>query len=150
MSTYCRRSVDFGDGSSCAAIPTHVDSADAALAVIAAARHHPPRPEVLVLVLGPDLRGETIVVVDGAESPDAVIDVVELLAETSAEVGRSPVFVVASVRAAYGPLPGDGDRWLELSETAEANGCDLLEWFVLGDDVAWCPRDLLAEPPRWP
>ena len=65
--------------------------------------------------------------------------------------GRHPAhFVVAAVRPGYDALPGDGDRWLELCEIAETHGCELVEWFILSDDVAWCPRDLLAEPPRWP
>jgi hypothetical protein len=150
MSSFCRRTVDLADYTSCATLPNVVDSADGALAVISSARHRPPRAEVIVLVLDSDLRGHTAVIVDGTESPDAVIEVVELLAESSAEAGHPASLVVAAVRPGYGPLPGDGDRWLELCEIADTHGCELVEWFILTDDVAWCPRDLLAEPPRWP
>jgi hypothetical protein len=150
MSTYCRRTVDLHGASSGSAVPTLVDSADAALAVITAAMHHPLQPQVIVLVLDPDLCGHTIVIVDGAVSPDAVIEVVELVAEGSAESTRPATLVVAAVRPHFGALPGDADRWLELCEIAETHGCELLDWFVFSDEVAWCPRDLLAEPPRWP
>ncbi len=49
---------------------------------------------------------------------------------------------------AGGPLEGDGDRWLEMSDLTSAAGVELVEWFVIGDDIH-CPRDLLGEPPRW-
>jgi hypothetical protein len=150
MSTYCRRTVDLTADASRADLPTVVDSADAALTVIAASIQLPQQPQVIVLVLDPDLGGNAVVVVDGTDSPDAVIDVFELLTEGAIEADHSATFVVATVRPGYDELPGDADRWLELSEIAEEHGCELLEWFVLSDDVAWCPRDLLAEPPRWP
>lgn len=150
MSTYCRRTIDLTVDSSRADLPAVVDSADAALTVIAASMQRPPRPQVIVLVLDTDLGGNAVVVVDGTDSPDAVIDVFELLAEGAVEADHPSTFVVAAVRPGYNALPGDADRWLELCELAEDHGCELLEWFVLSDDVAWCPRDLLAEPPRWP
>jgi hypothetical protein len=153
MSTYCRRSFALGaDGADApmSSIPRTVDSADAALAVVTTAMHRPQRSEVIALILDTDYEGHTVVVVDGTESPDAVIDVIEMLAESAAEADRPSCFVLTSVRPDYGPLPGDADRWLEISELAESRGCELLEWFVVNGDVAWCPRDLLAEPPRWP
>jgi hypothetical protein len=150
MSTYCRRTVELDGASSEAALPTVVDSADAALAVITTAMYQPHEPQVIVLVLDDDLRGHAVVIVDGAKSPDAVIEVVELLAEGAAESAHPVTLVVAAVRPGYGALPGDADRWLELCEITETHGCELVEWFVFSDEVAWCPRDLLAEPPRWP
>jgi hypothetical protein len=150
MSTYCRRTVEFSVDAPSSTLPTVVDSADAALAVISTAMHRPPQPQVIALVLDNDLGGHAVVIVDGTDSPDAVIEVVELLAEGAAEAAHPSTFVVAAVRPGYGALPGDADRWLELCEIAETHGCELLEWFILSDDVAWSPRDLLAEPPRWP
>lgn len=149
MSTYCRRTIELGDAPG-GEVPRIVDSADAALAVITTAMSYPPRPQVIVLVLDPDLRGHAVVIVDGTDSPDAVIDVLEVLAEGAAEATHPASLVVAAARPGYDALPGDGDRWLELCDIAENHGCELLEWFVLTDGVAWCPRDLLAEPPRWP
>ncbi len=147
MSTFCRRgdAID-GEGSS----PRLVDSADAALETIFLAAHCPQRDEVIALLLAPDYVGHTVVVVDGTMSPDAVIEVMELIGESAAEAGREHALVLASVRPGLGPLPGDVDRWQELSDMAETCGCELLEWFVVSDGVAWCPRDFLVEPPRWP
>lgn len=147
MSSFCRR-IDGSD----AAPPTHrlVDSAEAAVERIMSAAEHPPRPEVVVLVLTPDFLLQTVLVVDDTRSPDAVVEVIELVTESAAEAGREAMLVVASVRPGLGPLPGDVDRWIELSDLADTHGCELLEWFVISDGVAWCPRDFLVEPPRWP
>ena len=131
-----------------------VDSAPAALAVIQLAMRLPATSETIAVVLDEDLRGRTVVVVDGTDDPDSVVAVVERLADTIAVSGRDGALVVASIRPGRGPVPGDLDRWLEASEIAEDAGVDLLEWFVVdglaGAGTAWCPRDLLGEPPRWP
>lgn len=130
-----------------------VESAPAALAVIQLAMHLPPTNETIALVLDDDHRGRTIVVVDGTEHPDSVLDVVERLVDSIVASGRDGSLVLASIRPDRGPLEGDGDRWLEASELADAAGVELLEWFVIdgapGSGTAWCPRDLLGEPPRW-
>ncbi len=130
-----------------------VDSADAALAVIRLAVTRPMRSEVVVLVLDGDRRGRTVVIVDGTDEPDAVVEIVERLAESLVDAQGAAAIVVASVRPGGGQLDDDADRWLEASDAAEQAGVELLEWFVISDDLgpptAWCPRDLLAEPPRW-
>ena len=146
MVTFCRRSDDIEDHTP---LPRLVDSADAALDTIFLAAHAPARPEVIALLLDVDYVGHTVMVVDGTTSPDAVVDVAELIGESAAEAGRQQAVVLASVRPGLGPLPGDVDRWLELSDMAESFGCELVEWFVISDGVVWCPRGLLAEPPRW-
>ena len=131
-----------------------IDTAPAALAVVQLAMHRPARSETIAIVLGDDCRGRSIVVVDGTDDPDSVLAVVERLADTIAVTGRDGALVVASIRPGCGPVPGDVDRWLEASDIAEGAGVDLLEWFVIdgvaGVGTAWCPRDLLGEPPRWP
>ena len=133
MPTFCRRS---GDADPARPVPTVVDSAEAALGAIFAAAHDPAQPEVIALLLTPDYRGHTILVVNDARSPDAVVEVMELVAETAANAGREHAIVLASVRTGHGPLPGDVDRWTELSDLAEGHGCELLEWFVITDGVA--------------
>lgn len=132
-----------------------IDSASAALAVVKLALHRPLTHETIVLVLAPDRRGQTIVVVDGTADPDSMVGIVEHFAEAGALAGGGGCLVVATVRPAGGPLPGDDERWLEASDIAERAGVELLEWFVVGGDhsspevSAWCPRDLLGEAPRW-
>ena len=148
MPTFCRRS-DEPDPDR-PSTPRPVDSAEVALGTILAAAHQPARPEVIVLLLTPDLLDPSVVVVDGTTSPDAVVEVMELVAEAAAEAGREHAIVIASVRPDDGPLPGDVDRWTELTDLADTHGCELVEWFVISDQVAWCPRDFLVEPPRWP
>lgn len=146
-----------------AGIDPIVDPASA-LAVIRLAISWPAEAETVVLVLDPDRRGRTVVVVQGTRYDDDVVEVVERFAEAIAweiedmAAGASPAgMIVASVRPGRGPEPADADRWLEAGAVAETFGVELIEWFVLeahgGDDhdrfTAWCPRDLLAEPPRW-
>jgi hypothetical protein len=149
MPTFCRRSDEPEPGQPMS--PRRlVDSAEAALSTIFGAAHQPARSEVIVVLLTPDFVGHTVLVVDGTRSPDAVVEVIELVVETAAEAGRELALVVASMRPGESPLPGDVDRWTELSDLAETHGCELVEWFVISDRVAWCPRDFLVEPPRWP
>lgn len=119
-----------------------------ALGVLAQARHHPDRAEVLAIVLE-DRCTVAVLAVDQAESPDAVVDVVEFLAESLAAADRRGELVLATVRPQPGALDGDADRWMEASTIAEDAGSELIEWFVISGDVAWCPRDLLGERPRW-
>jgi len=132
-----------------------IDSAAAALAVVALAMRHPPVEEIIALVLDPDRRGRTVVVVDGTSDPDAVLDVIERVAGSIAAAGRTGCVVLAMVRPGGGPVDGDDDRWLEASDLADDVGVDLLEWFIIAGDApsiaanAWCPRDLLGEAPRW-
>ena len=64
-----------------------IDRRRAALAVIRLAMHDPPTDETIALVLDDDRRGRTIVVVDGTDEPDSVLDVVERLADSIADSG---------------------------------------------------------------
>ena len=108
----------------------------------------PLRSETIALVLEDDLRGRTIVVVDGTDEPDSLLDVVEHLVESiacsMADVPTEGYLVLATVRPGGGPEPGDGDRWLEASELAELAGVELLEWFVISTDTGPPPRGALA------
>ena len=131
-----------------------IDAAEPALAVVRLAMSLPPAAETVALILDAERRGRSVVVVDGTVDPDAVVEVVERLADAIAVAGESGALVVATVRPGGALLPDDGDRWMEASQLAELVGVDFLEWFVVGDDgrgtlTISCPRDLLAEPPRW-
>jgi hypothetical protein len=153
MPTFCRpfcRPGDEPDPDHVCIVPRLVDSAEAAIQTILASAHDPAQSQVIAVLLDPDYIGHTVLVVDGTTSPDNVVEVMEHLAEAAAEAGREQVVVLASIRPDDGPLPGDVDRWIELSDLADTHGCELVEWFVIRDRVAWCPRDFLVEPPRWP
>jgi|HigsolmetaAR201D_1030396.scaffolds.fasta_scaffold23972_3 myo-inositol-hexaphosphate 3-phosphohydrolase len=130
-----------------------IDSARAALEVVALAMRQPPVEETLVLVLDEDRRGRAVVHVDDTTDPDAVVVVVERLSRSMAASGMLGALVVATVRPGGVPLLDDDDRWIEASELADEVGVELVEWFVIaGRSVwsdTWCPRDLLGEVPRW-
>lgn len=132
---------------------TPVRNASDALSVVRLAMSQPACAETVVLVLDATRRGGTIVVVDGTAHDDAMIEIVERLSTMLADHDEGAALVVATVRPRRGCDEGDADRWLEASDIADAFGVELVEWFVIeagGDAVtAWCPRDLLGEPPRW-
>ncbi|CAN5798853.1 hypothetical protein BH24ACT5_BH24ACT5_05810 [soil metagenome] len=148
MSIPCRRPPDGADLTT-APIPAPLEGPEDALTVIDAARHRPERPEAIVLLLDEHRQGRIVVVVDDAEPDDAALTVVDCFARAVADSGRPGCLVVATVRPGGAPGPDDADLWLEASARAEELDCELVEWFVIADDVVWCPRDLLAEPPRW-
>ncbi len=123
--------------------------ADQALAVINAVISDPPTDETVLVLLDTRRTGTCIVIVNGTSPPDRVVDAVEAIAEIAGDGDDDlEALVVASIRPGGGIDPGDGDRWLEMSDLTAAAGLELVEWFVLGDDID-CPRDLLGEPPRW-
>lgn len=132
-----------------ATVPAPLAGPEDALTVIDAARHRPERPEAIVLLLDEHRQGRIVVVVDDAAPDDAVLAVVDCFAPVVARTDGRGCLVVATVRPGGAPAPDDADLWLEASTRAEQLGCELVEWFVVADGVVWCPRDLLAEPPRW-
>lgn len=124
-----------------------------ALAVVRLAASVPLVPETIVILLDDDRRGRTIVVVDDTADPDALARIVEHVGAAACRDGHTGALVVATVRPGGGLIADDDQRWLDASDIADGHGLELIEWFVIGDDgghaTAWCPRDLLAERPRW-
>ncbi len=125
-----------------------ISDADAALSAVALAMHLPFEHETIALLLDHERRGITITLVTGTHEPDAAVGVIECLAQAGGREHRLGAVVLASIRPDGGPLSGDADRWLEMSDIAETFGIELLEWFIVGHDIS-CPRDLLGESPRW-
>ncbi len=125
-----------------------IDDSPTAFAMLSLSIHRPLRDETIVLLLDEAQCGKAIVVVSGTADPDAVIEVVDCITNTTEPLAA---IVVGSVRPnddGTTEVGGDVDRWLEMSDIADAAGVDLLEWYVIGRSVR-CPRDLLGEPPRW-
>lgn len=132
-----------------------IDDPLTALLAVSAAAHRPLRPESIALLLDDARCGITVAVVTGTDEPDDVVGAVECLARALAASDEVAAMVVASVRPTRptdaDPRCGDRsdcDRWLEMSDLCADAGLELVEWFVIGDEVS-CPRDRLGEPPRW-
>lgn len=107
-------------------------SADAALAVTAAATTG--APQVVVLLLDRDRRGVGVLVIDGGPHPGAVDATLELLCHGAA----ADSMVVASVVPGPFRLPRPDDfehgrRW---HAQAEAAGIDLVDSFVVAGGLA--------------
>ena len=128
-----------------------ISCAETALLTLAMAIQRPLRAETVTLLLDDQRRGIAVAVVSGTRQPDDVLEVVECFTRSAAHGGRVGSIIVASVRpdrSDEATTATDVDRWLEMSDIAEQAGVELLEWFVIGDEVT-CPRDQLGEPPRW-
>ena len=131
-----------------------IDGSGPALAMFDVLIDRPFREQTVALLLDRARRGLGVLVVDGTCRPDSVVEVATLLAHASPVNPAMGAVVLASVRtAAEACAPpdctGDVDRWMDSRDVLRSAGVDLLEWFVIADGHAWCPRDLLGEPPRW-
>ncbi|MDP2293185.1 MAG: hypothetical protein Q8M22_18535 [Actinomycetota bacterium] len=117
--------------------------------IVFLALSRPLEHETLVFLLDRHGRGGVITIVSGTATADSVLTVVECFSLAAQRVPEAAAMVVASVRPGSCILPGDIDRWLEASAIATLHGVQLLEWFVVNESGARCPRDLLGEPERW-
>jgi len=133
-----------------------IDGSGPALAVIGCAITQPKRAETIVLLLDAQRRGRSVLVVSGTDQPDCAFGVLDAIARASPAHPDIAGVVMASVRPSADPcgecrhLPGDIDRWLELSERAQQAGLELVEWYLIGPGCSvTCPRDLWGEAPRW-
>lgn len=122
--------------------------ADDALTLVRGVLAVPTRPETVVIVLDDAHRGLGIVSVSGTASPDAVVSVVECIAQPDLFAGDGAALVVASSRPGQPVDEADIDRWFDMCDLAEQAELELIEWFVVGRSVS-CPRDLVGAPPRW-
>ena len=130
-------------------IPAPVRCAADALRVLFLATTNPLQPETLAFVLDDHGQGGVITIVSGTVDADSVLPVTECMARAADRVARATSLVVASVRPGGCVLPGDLDRWMEASTIAAAYGVTLIEWYIITEAGAQCPRDLLGEPDRW-
>lgn len=117
--------------------------------IVFLALSRPLEHETLVFLLDRHGHGGVITIVSGTATADSVLAVVECFARAAQRVPEAAALVVASVRPGGCILPGDIDRWLEASAIATAHGVHLVEWYVVNESGAQCPRDLLGEPERW-
>ena len=120
-----------------------------ALTLIDLTMKHPPETDTIAVLLDHERRGLTIFTVTGTTHPDAMFDLLDIIIDAGNECGdRLGGIILASIRPDGGVEPADVDRWLEASEMTELGGIELVEWFVIGNEIQ-CPRDLLGQPPRW-
>ncbi|MEQ1873787.1 MAG: hypothetical protein ABL953_08680 [Ilumatobacteraceae bacterium] len=129
--------------------PAPVRCAADALRLLFLASANPLQPETLAFILDKQGRGGVITIVSGTTDADSVLPVTECMSRAAERVDRAAALVVASVRPGGCVLPGDLDRWMEASTLAAAYGVTLIEWFIITESGAQCPRDLLGEPERW-
>lgn len=116
-----------------ATTPTPVRSDADAVALFTSAMASPAQAEVLCFLLDASGRGNVVLTVTGAEHPDSVLDVVDLVGR-AADGSGACYLVVATVRP-DGVIEDDDDwRLDELDQLALGHGLELLEWYVFGPD----------------
>jgi len=118
-----------------------------ALGVIGAMLSHPPRAELVCLLLDEARRGEASFVVTDAPD-DGVLDVADLVARLDSSIGG---VVLASHRPGRGhlPLPADHERCAELVDTLADAGVALVDWFIVDRGLASSVPAMGGRPSAW-
>lgn len=129
--------------------PAPVRSGNDALRVLLLAVPPPLEAETLAFFLDDDGVGGVITAVSGTTAPDSVFTVAECLCRAAEGLPTATSLVIGSVRPGGGLHPGDGQRWPELCRLAAEHGVHLIEWFVIGANGVYLPRELVHEPDRW-
>jgi hypothetical protein len=125
-----------------------IDTPEAAVSMVSVLMSRPPRFETIVIPLDDQRRGLSVVVVAGTVEPDSFFDILDIVGLAAAGSDEVAGLVVATVRPHGGVDDRDVDRWLEGSALLGDRGIELVEWFIVGEEIC-CPRDLLGERPRW-
>jgi hypothetical protein len=104
--------------------------------------------ETIVLTLDDRRCGVSITSVSGTDDPDAVLGVIDALAESARASLETASLVVASVRPNGAFEIGDLARWHEADRSCAESDIELVDWFVLGSSIS-CPREFCGVPARW-
>lgn len=121
----------------------------AALGLIREVMSSPLRAETIAIIVHPGTRATTVVSVPNTIAPDAVIEVVEVVASTAARALGAVRLVIATGRPGGGIDHLDPERWYRIDRAAADHGIVLLDWFVVCPRVHQ-PRLLAGELSRWP
>jgi hypothetical protein len=124
-----------------------IRSADDALAVLALAA--PYGHDTIVILLGADRCGSSVMIVTDTVEPDALFGVISAFVTVASSEPTIRALIVASSRPDGDMGADDVHRWLEASDLCRAGGLELIEWFVLGRSGPRCPRQMFGEPARW-
>jgi hypothetical protein len=104
--------------------------------------------ETMVLVLDDERRGTAVMRVTGTGDPDSLLGVVDHVTETSRASPDAAGLILVSARASSAISVDDLRRWHEADASCTDADLDLIEWFVVSNEVS-CPRELCGIAPRW-
>lgn len=104
--------------------------------------------ETLVLVLDDARRGVGVLRVTGTSDPDSLLGVVDHVAEAIRASPEASALILVSARESSALSVDDLHRWHEADESCADADIDLVEWFVVSNEIS-CPRELCGVPPRW-
>ena len=124
-----------------------------ALAAAALALDYPLRDQCVLIIVDAHRVGLGMIVVDGANYPD---DIIEVATATTASIWRTGGrgVVAISVRPRTPPSADDFERWEEIDAILADANLEFIDWLIVADDLRWmCPgaeenrRWLLADEP---
>jgi hypothetical protein len=125
---------------------------DDALRIAFAAVAEPATAETVVLLLDANFRGGTCLVCRGASTADQVAMLVPLLVQVAAQVSTLAAVVLATVRpgGSIALAPADDATFAAMRHDLAATEVDLLDWFILDDDLVASVAELTGACWRWP
>ena len=121
-----------------------IESKADALAVLSLAA--PLGHDTVAILLDDERCGLGIFVVTGTTDPDAIFRIIDVC--INARYTEVSGLILATSRPGGDMQPDDRERWVEATVQCADAGVELVEWFVIGHQVA-CPRELVGDPPRW-
>jgi len=133
------------------AASTALRTPDDALRVVLAAVAEPREAETVVLMLGARHRGSTCLVCRGASSAEQVAALLPILVQSAALEPALAAVVLATVRPGGGiaVTPADDDAFGAMRHDLAAAGVDLLDWFLLDDELVASVAELTGACWRW-
>lgn len=118
-----------------------------ALAAAALALDYPLSDQCVFVIVDEHRVGLGMIVVDGADHPDDIIDVATATTASIWRTGGRGVIAI-SVRPRTPPDTGDLERWKEVDAILADANLDLIDWLIVADDLRWmCPN--AEESRRW-
>lgn len=124
-----------------------------ALAAAALALDYPLNDQCVLIIVDAHRVGLGMIVVDGADHPDDIIDVATATTASIWRTGGRGVIAV-SVRPRTPPETSDLERWDDIDVIFAGANLELIDWLIVANDLRWmCPsaeenrRWLLADEP---
>lgn len=104
--------------------------------------------DTIVITLDDAHCGLAVITVVDTNDADALLVVLDTVAEAAATQPEVAALIVASIRPGGGFHIDDLARWRHADQSCADAGLDLIEWFVIGAAVA-VPRAWCGDPERW-
>lgn len=130
-------------------ISPSLQSPERALATIERLLHQPRTAEVLCLLLDQAYRVCAVLVFDGEQTADDVVDAAEAVTHLTHDLAVQAA-VLASSRPGHPFTPSDLDRWRHIDALFDGASIELIDWFVMDEHTAVAVCAAAGGAARWP